>query len=72
MPFAATWMDIEIILLGELRQRKTNIIWYHLYVSQNKWYKWTYLQDRSITDIEDKHVYKRENMGGSDKLGDWG
>ena len=26
MPFAATWMDIEIILLGEVRQRKTNII----------------------------------------------
>ena len=26
MPFAATWMDLEIILLSEGSQRKTNII----------------------------------------------
>jgi len=24
MPFAATWMDIEIIILNEVRNRKTN------------------------------------------------
>ena len=26
MPFAATWMDLEIIILSELSQIKTNII----------------------------------------------
>ena len=26
MPFAATWMDLEFIILNEIRQRKTNII----------------------------------------------
>ena len=39
MPRAATWMDLEIITLSEVRQRKTNIIRYHLYVESKKWYK---------------------------------
>ena len=26
MPFTATWMDLEMITLREVRQRKTNII----------------------------------------------
>ena len=60
MPFAATWMDLEIIIWSEVSQRKTNIIWYHLYVEskakkEKKRYKWTYLQNRNrLTDIENK------------------
>ena len=30
--FAATQMDLEGIMLGEISQRKTNAVWYHLYV----------------------------------------
>ena len=26
MPFAATWMDIEIIIVSEVRQRNTNVM----------------------------------------------
>ena len=43
MPFTATWVDLENIILSEVSQIKTNIIWYHLYVESKKWYKWTYL-----------------------------
>ena len=33
MTFAATWMDLEIIILS---QTKTNTIWCHLYVESKK------------------------------------
>lgn len=36
MPFAATWMQLEILILSELKQRKTNILWDHLYVESNE------------------------------------
>ena len=35
MPFAVTWMDLEIIMLSEVSQTKTNIIRYHLHVESN-------------------------------------
>ena len=37
MPFAATWMDLEIIL-SEVSQRKTNTVLYLLYVESKKNY----------------------------------
>ena len=36
MSFAATGMDLEIIILSEVSQRKKNIIWYHLNVESKK------------------------------------
>ena len=36
MPFEATWMDLEIITLSEVRQRKTNTMIHHLYVESKK------------------------------------
>ena len=32
VPFAATWMDLEVVILSEISQRKTNIC-YHLYAA---------------------------------------
>ena len=32
MPFAATWMKLETLILSEVRKRKTDTIWYHLYL----------------------------------------
>ena len=56
MPFSETWMDLEIIILSEVSQRKTNIIWYHLYAeSKIKWYIWNYLPNRNrLTHLENK------------------
>ena len=36
MPFAATWIIIEMIILSEVNQTKTNITCYHLYVKSKK------------------------------------
>ena len=65
MPFAATEMDLEIIILNEVSQTKINIIWYHLYVESKIWYKWTYLQSRNrLTDIENKFMVTKGKGGG--------
>ena len=32
MPFATTWMELEILIFSEVRKRKTNAMCYHLYV----------------------------------------
>ena len=36
MSLAATWMDLETIILSEVRKRKINIICYHLHVESKK------------------------------------
>ena len=36
MPYAAIWMALEIIILSEISQTKTSIIWDHLHVESNK------------------------------------
>ena len=36
MSFAATWLDLEIIILSEVSQRKMNIRWYQLYMESEK------------------------------------
>ena len=64
MPFAATWMDLEIITLSEISQRKTNIIWYHFYVKSKMWYKLTYLWNKNrLTVIENRIVVAKGGWG---------
>ena len=50
MPFAATWMDLEIVALSEVGQtEKEKYLWHPLYAeSKITWKKWTYLQNRNI------------------------
>ena len=68
----ATWMDLEIIILNEVKEtKKTYIIWYCLYMVSKKMIKWTYTQNRNkATDIETQtHGEKYES--GEVQLGDW-
>ena len=39
MPFSATWMELETLILSEVNQKKTNTIGYHLYLESNMWHK---------------------------------
>ena len=36
MRFVATWIDLEIVVLSEVRQRRRNIIWYPICVESKK------------------------------------
>ena len=56
MPLTATCMDLEVVILSEINQRKRNIIQYPLNAdSKKKWYKWICLQNRNrFTDLENK------------------
>ena len=71
MPFAATWMDLEIIILSEIGQTEKD--WCRLYMESKKWYKWTYLEKRNrLTDIENKFMAnKGERRRGKDKSRVW-
>ena len=41
LPFASTWIQLEGIMLSEISQRKTNIIWFHSFVEFKKQNRWT-------------------------------
>ena len=38
-PFVATWMDSEGIMLSEISQSKTNIVYYHLHMESKMYNK---------------------------------
>ena len=37
MPFVATWMELEGVMLSEISQIKTKIVCYYLYVESKKY-----------------------------------
>ena len=84
MTFAATWMDLEIIILSEV-VRQTKTISYDVAYMQNlkeKWYKWIYLQNRNTHKTETLtkqkqqlreriYGYQGERVGVRDRLRVW-
>ena len=61
---AATWMDVEIVILREVSQTQKDK--YHMiYVESKKWYKWIYSQNRnSVTDVENKLMVTKGERAG--------
>ena len=59
MPSAATWMDLEIIILSEVRQRKTDAIWHHLHVESKTQNELIYETNR-LTDTENRFMVATE------------
>ena len=73
MPLAATWMELETLILSEVSQKKTNTIWYHLYPESNIWHKWTYLQkENKLMDLENRLVVAKGRGEGVGRTGSWG
>ena len=63
MPFAATWMDPEIVILSEVRERHISYVIAYMW-NLKKGYKRTYLQNRNrVTDEENKLMVTR-GFGG--------
>ena len=61
MPFSATWVDLEIIIVSEVNQEKKDK--YHML--SHMWNLGTYLQNRyRFTDIENKLVFTKGERGG--------
>ena len=71
MPFAVTWMDLEIAIPSEVSQTEKDK--YHMISLLKKMVQGTYLQNRNrVTDVENKIMVTRGERGtGRDKLGDW-
>ena len=60
LPLATTWMELEGIMLSEISQINTNIVWYHLYMESKK---------------KKRNSYKQRKTGdcqrGEWSMGDW-
>ena len=65
MPFAATWMDLEIIILGKSEREIQIPMIPFICVESKIWHKWTYLQKRNrLTNIENRLVVAKEEGDG--------
>ena len=67
LPLAERGMDLEGIMLSEISQRKTNSVWYHLYVESKKYNELVNITNR-LTDTESKQVVT-SGGGGRGKTG---
>ena len=71
MPFAGTWMDLEIIKVSEVRERQTSYSSTYMW-NLRKWSKSTYIQNRNrLTDTGNKLLVTKGESEERDKPGIW-
>ena len=74
MPFAATWMDPEMIILSKISQtEKDNTMQYHLHVESKKMIPMNFFikQKQTHRHIKESFGYQRGREMERDKLGIW-
>ena len=71
MPLAVIWMDLLIVMLGEVSQRKTNITLCCLYVDSKGTVQINIFTKQKLSQrCRKKHDYHGRKQG-RDKTGDW-
>ena len=74
MPSAATWMDLEIVILSEVSQTEKDK--YHMIslicgIKKTKGTNELIYKTEIAIDVENNLVVTMGERGGKDKLGDW-
>ena len=71
MPFSVTWMDLEIIVLSEVGQMKTNIIYHICRIQKNDTNEFIYKTERDSQILKTNMFPRGKVQGKRDELGDW-
>ena len=76
MPFATTWMNIEITILSKVKQRQISYdityIWNLIFKKDtNELIYKTGTVSEKLTDIENKLMVTKKEREGKDELGLW-
>ena len=68
---AATYIQLQIIILSEVKSEKHKPYGFHLHVESKIWHKWTYIQNRKRL-IGIRIVFAKAEEKQRDRLGIWG
>ena len=74
MPFIATWMIREMIIISEVSQTEKDIIGYHLYVKpkKKKWYKDIIYKTEADSQTSKTNLWlPKGTLWGRDGPGGW-
>ena len=69
MPFVATRVDLERIILSEVSQTKTNIVWYHLFVESKAMIQMHLFTKKKLAHRHRKQKWLSKGKNGGER--DW-